>query len=79
MRVTTSTSPAQDGPRSCRMTVGPRRKPPPGGRQPSRRCEAYAQGTKGEDKPCHPGRKLPDATSRGTFFKLTHRDPRFEQ
>jgi hypothetical protein len=27
----------------------PRHKPLPGGRQPNRRCEAYAQGSKGED------------------------------
>jgi hypothetical protein len=40
------------------------------GTQPSRRCEAYAQGSKGEDKPSREGRYL---------FKLTHRDPRFEQ
>jgi hypothetical protein len=29
-----------------------------GGTQPSRRCEAYAQGSKGEDKPSREGRYL---------------------
>ena len=51
----------------------PRRNPPPGGRSPAgaRRMPKALRA-----KTSHPGR---DATSRDTAFKLTHRDPRFEQ